>query len=790
MTFRPIAKATLAAFLACSVLALGARAETDVKKPASAAASQERPASASANQKKPTTAAKAPKKTVVAAAKLRKAVPMPRPRPVQIAAISRHPTKPIPSAAPILSASLAPMQLTPTATVRTAPIPGALIANAPIPTAESPEPARRPAPLVASPSTTASADDIATVKKAADLVRNGKTDEATKVEKSISDPFARKLVEWLVLRTDDGAGFDRYAAFIFANPSWPSIALLRKRAEGALWEERRDPATVRAFFAAARPVSAKGRLALARALLAAGGRQEAENLVREAWHQDAMSREMESMAIEAFGEFLTPADHQIRMDRRLYADDAEAGLRAAARLGGNALAIARARAAVIEKSANANALLEAVPAEARNDPGYMLSRIQWLRRNDKLDEAAQLMLAAPRDPAVIHDVDEWWTERRVLVRKLLDDDAQAAYRMARDGAAPIKENYRADQQFTAGWIALRFLHDPATALGHFARIAQGVANPITLARAGYWQGRALEALGRRDEARTHYEAAARFTTAYYGQIARARLGLGEIALNPPPQPSREKRAALLNLEVVRAAELLYAVDAPDLVAPMVQDLAERADDVGALVVLAELAQQHHDARSMLLIGKTVLGRGFSFDHFAFPDVGVPKFAAITREVVDRSVIYAIVRQESAFNAKVASSANAQGLMQIMPGTGRAIAKKFRVNFDKQKLAHDPAYNAQLGSAELGDLLQDYRGSYILTFAAYNAGRARVRQWLAQFGDPRDPKVDPIDWVEHIPFSETRNYVQRVMENMQVYRLRLGGSAQLMIEADLRRGGEN
>ena len=679
------------------------------------------------------------------------------------------------------------MQLGPTATIPAAPIPGALIANAPIPTAEPPERARVPSRLVAAPPTTASAEDIAAVKKAADFIRGGKTDEATKVEKSISDPLARKLVEWLVLRTDDGAGFDRYATFIFANPSWPNVALLRKRAEGALWEERRDPGTVRAFFAAARPVSAKGRLALARAMLAVGDRQEAESLVREAWRQDAMSREIESMAVEAFGEFLTPADHKTRMDRRFYAEDAEAGLRAAARLGGNELAVARARAAVIEKSGNAKALLEAVPIEARNDPGYMLSRIQWLRRNDKLDEAAQLMLSAPRDPAVIHDVDEWWTERRVLVRKLLDDDAQAAYRMAREAATPIKENYRADQQFTSGWIALRFLNDPTTALGHFSRIAQGIANPITLARAGYWQGRALEALGRRDEARTHYEAAARFATAYYGQLARARLGLGEIALNPPPQPSKEKRAALLNLEVVRAAELLYAVDAPDLVAPMVQDLAERADDVGVLVVLAELAQQHRDARSMLLIGKTVLARGFSFDHFAFPDVGVPKFASIGGQV-DRSVIYAIVRQESAFNAKVASSANAQGLMQIMPGTGRAIAKKFGVRFDAQKLAHDAGYNAQLGSAELGNLLQDYRGSYLLTFAAYNAGRARVRQWLAQFGDPRDPKVDPIDWVEHIPFSETRNYVQRVMENMQVYRLRLGGGSQLMIEADLRRGG--
>ncbi len=779
MTFRPIAKATLAALAALSALTVDASAATEAKKPASATTQPKKPAKAALA--KPASA-----KPATVAAKTRKTIPLPRPRPV-LTARSASPTRVMASAAPIVSASLAPMALAAPETVPTARIPGAMIATAPIPTAEPPAPRQVP-PMVA-PATATSAEDLAVVKKAADLVRHGKTNEATTLEKSISDPLARKLVEWLILRGDDGdAGFNRLAAFVSANPSWPSLALLRKRAEGALWEEKRDAATVRAFFATARPASAKGRLALAGALLAAGERADAQALVRETWRQDAISRDVESMAIEAFGDLLTRADHKARMDRRLYADDSEAGLRAAQRLGANEVAIAKARIAVTDKGGNAKALLDAVPAEVRNDPVYVLSRIQWLRRNDKAADAAQLMLEAPREAALANDVDEWWSERRLIARKLLDaDDAQGAYRIARDAAIPVKENARAELHFTAGWIALRFLNDPSTALAHFARISQGVSNPITLARGSYWQGRAYEAMGRRDESRSHYETAARFTTAYYGQLARARLGLGEIALNPPPQPSREKRAALLSLEVVRAAEILYAIDAKDFVAPMVQDLAEKAQDVGALVVLAELAQSHHDARAMLLIGKTVLGRGFSFDHFAFPNVGVPKYASLTREV-DRSVVYAIVRQESAFQAKVASAANAQGLMQIMPGTGRALAKKFGLAFDRKRLGQDPVYNAQLGSAELSDLLQDYRGSYIMTFAAYNAGRGSVKKWVAQYGDPRDPNVDPVDWVERIPFSETRNYVQRVMENMQVYRVRLGGGPQLMIDADLRRGG--
>lgn len=759
MTFCPTAKAALAALAALCLIASTAGA-APAKKPAKAAS----PPKAAAQSKK-----------ITIAAKPKKSVPLPRPRPVHLAAVGRQA---LASAEPVL-ADAPPLAIIPAEPARAAIGPVAMLATAPAPETGS---------AIAAPRGAISGEDLATVKKATELVRRGKTDEATQLEKSISDPLAKKLVEWLVLRNEDpSAGFNRYMAFIGANPGWPSLGLLRKRAEGALWEERRDQATVRAFFARQEPISAKGRLALARVLLASGEHNAAQRLVRDTWRQDALSRDVEAQVLETFGELLTRADHKARMDRRLYAGDNEAGLRSAQRLGGADIAIAKARIAVNERADGARALLEAVPAESRNDPGYIFSRVQWLRRNNKLAEAAELLLTAPRDAAVLHDCDEWWTERRVIARKLLDaEDYQTAYRVARDAAPPVKENARAEQQFTAGWIALRFIEDPAAALKHFLHIGDGVSNPITLARAGYWQGRALEALGRERDARGRYEAAARFATAYYGQLARARLGVGELAINPPPRPSAEKRASLLALEVVRAAEMLYAVDARDLVAPMVQDLAERAEDVGALVVLGELAQSHQDARAMLLIGKTLLARGFSFEHFAFPNVGVPKYASVTREI-DRSVVYAIVRQESAFQAKIASSANAQGLMQIMPGTGRALARKFGLPFDSRRLATDPVYNAQLGSAELSSLLQEYRGSYIMTFAAYNAGRGSVKKWLALYGDPRDPKVDPIDWVERIPFSETRNYVQRVMENMQVYRVRLGGSSRLMIEADLRKG---
>jgi soluble lytic murein transglycosylase len=219
---------------------------------------------------------------------------------------------------------------------------------------------------------------------------------------------------------------------------------------------------------------------------------------------------------------------------------------------------------------------------------------------------------------------------------------------------------------------------------------------------------------------------------------------------------------------------------------MVSDLADRAVDPAALLGLAEVTTRHQDARATLLLGKAALGRGLPFEQYAFPNFGIPAFASVAPEL-DRSISYAIVRQESEFNQRDASPAKAVGLMQVTPDAGRDTAKRFGVKYDWHRMVNDPVYNSQMGAAELSGLLQDYRGSYILTFAGYNAGRGRVREWIERFGDPRDPKVDPIDWVERIPFSETRNYVQRVMENFQVYRVRFGNGPRLTIEADLRRG---
>jgi soluble lytic murein transglycosylase len=646
-------------------------------------------------------------------------------------------------------------------------------------------PARSAPQLAMAASATTSPLDLAAVKQAIELSHRGRQDEATSAAGSIADPLARKLVEWVILRSDEATlDFPRYAAFLAANPSWPGIVFLRRRAEAALWQQQAAPRAVIEFFKNERPYTAKGRFALARALLAEGDRAGAQAAVRDAWHKDGFSADVEAQARIMFADLISVADDKARMDARFDAEDDDAGLRAARQLGAIESAIAKARAAVINKSSKAKALLDAVPAAARHDAGYMFSHIQWLRRTDKIVEAAQWMLAAPREAERLGDLDQWWVERRLIARKLLDiGDVKAAYEVANGAAAPVNENYRAEQQFTAGWIALRFLREPAAALAHFARIAEGIANPITLARAYYWQGRATEALGRGAEARAYYETAARYPTAYYGQLARARLGIEAVTLRTLPEPTPEHR----RLEVARALEILYAIDERDLAALLAAELGDKATDVAALTTAAEIATQHNDARATLLIGKGAVGHGLPLERYAFPDFGVPNYQQIGPEV-ERCVVYSIVRQESAFNPRVISSANAIGLMQVTPAAGRDTAKRFNVSFDRQRLLADVAYNAQLGTAELGNDIATWRGSYILAFVAYNAGPRRAREWIEQYGDPRNPKVDPIDWIERIPISETRNYVQRVIENMQIYRARLGNDPRLLIEADLHRGG--
>ena len=614
--------------------------------------------------------------------------------------------------------------------------------------------------------------DLAATKQAIELVRQGKPSDATLIATLIGDPVAQKLVEWTLLRHPESeVRFERYTAFIRANPNWPSIPLLRRRGEAKLWQDRRDAATVRRFFSEEQPTSTLGRLAFARMLKAEGDQAGTAREVRTVWRSAELSAELEATLLDEFRDELTRGDHAARMDWRISAKDFTAATRAAKRLGVGEVAIVKACTAAEADTTKAGALLDAVPSEARGDMGFALCRLHWLVRRNEFAAAAMLVLTASPEELQRQDTDEWWRERRLLARGLIDlGDSKTAYRVVCEAALPANPYYRAEFHFMAGWIALRFLDDPAVALTHFAHVDEGSADPIVRARAAYWRGRAAEAAGQLEEMRAEYEAAVRYPTTYYGQLARTRLGLGEIAL-PDPRPETMHDMAR---ELLHVADILYAIGERDLVASFVTDLANESGDADTIGALGQLTAQHNDARAMLLIGKTALARGLAMDQYAFPDIGVPPYSPIGPPL-NLSVVYSIVRTESAFDQRDKSPAKAVGLMQVTPEAGRDTAKRFGVAYDWNGLVSDPVYNTQMGAAEVAALLKEYRGSYIMTFAGYNAGRGRVKQWVAQHGDPRDPKVDAVDWVERIPLAETRNYVQRVMENLQVYRARFAAS---------------
>ncbi|WOH54944.1 lytic transglycosylase domain-containing protein [Bradyrhizobium sp. BWC-3-1] len=617
--------------------------------------------------------------------------------------------------------------------------------------------------------------DLAALKDAIDLARKGKTEDASAARDRIADPAGQKLADWFMLRhSESTANFKRYAAFLAANPDWPSSALLRRRAEARLWQEKANAATVHKFTMD-RPTSAKGKFALARVLMTEGDSDRAARLVRDAWRTDELSERSEEDSYQAFRDLLTAEDHRARMDKRLGAKDYAGARRAAKRLGEDALAIVKACAAVTGKASKAKDYLEDISAEARRDLGYVLCRAQWHLQNDRIDDAAEVILAAAPDTMAAQDTDAWWRERRLLARKLLDQGKfKTAYDLVRSAAVPAMEVYRADYHFMCGWIALRYLDDPKAAMTHFAAIDEGSANPIALSRAHYWRGRAAEAMNAPADARLSYQAAARYPTAYYGQLARARLGLDRIELRAPSPVLAAVDAPPAD-ERVRAADMLYGVGERDMVFYFAEDFAKESTDVAALEALGELAGRRNDARVMLEVGKSALARGLALDHYAFPTIGIPEHKQVA-PAIDPSVIYSVARTESSFDQRDKSAANAVGLMQVTPEAGRDTAKRFGLTYDWDKMVSDPVYNTQMGAAELSALMSEYRGNQIMTFAGYNAGRGRVREWVQARGDPRDPKVDPVDWVERIPLSETRNYVQRVIENVLVYRARFEASS--------------
>jgi soluble lytic murein transglycosylase len=376
-----------------------------------------------------------------------------------------------------------------------------------------------------------------------------------------------------------------------------------------------------------------------------------------------------------------------------------------------------------------------------------------------------------------------WREIDDAARRALSrGQVKVAYKLAIQHGAKDGTAF-AEGEWLAGWIALRFLHEPKTAYAHFTRLHGGVGSPISKARAAYWAGRAAEELKKKEDARSWYAEAAQLPTTYYGQLAAQRSGQrGPLHFPAMPEPTGQQAADYAKRELVQVVQQLHEIDQADRAKSFLLRLVDLAKTPVEHRLTAELAASLGRNDLMVATAKASRLDGVEMVDQLYPVVSVP-----AGDRPEAALTLAIIRQESAFQSDALSSAGALGLMQLMPATAKSVAARIGLPYSKPRLTSDPTYNMMLGRAYLGQLIEDYGGSYVLAIAGYNAGPKRVSEWIGQNRDPRMKSVDAVDWVESIPLSETRNYVQRVLENVQVYRNRIGGTQiALSIEQDLKR----
>lgn len=607
-------------------------------------------------------------------------------------------------------------------------------------------------------------DQVASIRAALAAAEKSDWVQAQQRAQQSGVPLAVKLIDWMEMRRMGARqSFDQIAAFIAANPNWPSQDALKRRAEEAMDGGVSDVA-VRAWFQASPPRTPDGATRYALALLSAGDKAGAEKVARQAWVNLNFQPGTEADFYNKFSTLLRAEDNAARLDRLVW-DGQDAAARTMfpyVEPDQRAAADLRLRMRRGDKTAESATLN--LPPALQNSPGILFERVRLARQANADDLARAILFAVP--PGAPRP-EIWWNERAILARRALTQgNITDAYKIAANHGLSDGAAY-AEAEWLAGWIALRYLNDPDTAKRHFDAMGARVTTKVSRARAGYWSGRASEAAGRPDEASAAYNSVARHSLTFYGQLAAARAGLSEPNM-AEPVPTAQERQAFDKNELTRVVRLLREVGRPDLTDHFLDRLDDTAQSAGEQSLAVSLA--HEVVRPEVAVR---LARRAKRDDAIFLTYGYPTAAMPSGGGPEQALVNATIRQESAFNPQAVSSAGARGLLQLMPGTAKHVAQMLKVPYALQKLTSDTDYNLKLGRAYMDKQVEDFSGSYILAVAAYNAGPGRVRQWLRTYGDPRDAEVDVIDWIESIPFNETRDYVQRVLEGVQVYRWRLG-----------------
>jgi soluble lytic murein transglycosylase len=626
--------------------------------------------------------------------------------------------------------------------------------------------------------------------RAVELAGKGHYNDARDLAERSGDAVAVTLVEWLYLKdTGSKASPRRLSGFLSRHPDWPQAQALERAAERSLYKGRYDASEVLAFFGERKPETAEGMLALARAKLAAGDRESARLWAGRGWRMTESDAAVENQVLSEFGPLLGAAEHKARLWSKIVAQETNAAIRVAKRISADHVAAAKAAQLLIRNASGAKKSVGQLSAAMRSEPAMLYALAYYHRDAQRYNDAAAVLLKMPRDHAKLYNPEEIWTERRLVARGLLARNNKKHWANAQKIAAAhgFKSGPNAvEGEFLAGWIALRYLNDPGAALIHFKNLAAVTTSRTDRARANYWLGRTYAELGQRELAQAAFGDAAVHSTVYYGQLARDAIGQGSRPIRVSEvKPSQTVRSQVAGDELIRAFRLLARAGREGEMGMFLWPIAKRFKTEEEMSAAASIVWDNGGPFMAVRLAKAASSYGIDIDHWGYPVRAMPAWTPMGPKV-EKALVYALTRQESEFNAEAGSHAGAKGLMQLMPGTAKLISRQYKLKYNP-KLLTDPSYNARLGAAHLGDLVKEFKGSYILSLVAYNAGPRRSLEWMRRYGDPRAKGVDAIDWVETIPFTETRYYVQKVLQNMHVYRSRLEPSSMRGMTADLLRG---
>ena len=603
-------------------------------------------------------------------------------------------------------------------------------------------------------------DDIAHYRSAFYHAKKNQWRDAEIWASRASDPVLVDVIRWMRMKDDWRASFDDIQAFMETRSEWPSLDMLRRNAEDTMPDALKSGDVI-AHFSRWPPLTDRGVLRHIEALLETGRESEARAAVLDAWQQHTFRASPERAFLRKYGSWLQPESHRERVDRLIWQGDTAAARRILSRLDDDGLAaLGEARIRLKNREWGVDDAIARVPAHLRDDEALLFERVDWRLGRGRHDAALELVLRLPHD---ISQPDRWALQRlRIAGDLMARGDMARAYDVVADHRR-LHGAFHHRAEWLAGWIALRRLDDPVTALEHFSRFHDRVSRPISLARGAYWCARAAEASGDTALASDWFSRAAEHPQTFYGQLAAMRQGI-DITLPTPPVIARTATDEGLLLIVHRLTE----VREWRLAETFLQHMAREAESAEDLETIAATALDLDLPHAAVRVAKTAAAKGV-----VMPAAGYPVIALPETRGVDADLVLAVINRESEFNRRAISGSAAYGLMQLRLATARATAARLGVETSRELLLGNSRHNIRLGTAYLRRLIGNYRGSLVLALAAYNGGSGNVGQWIKRSGRPDDPHVDAIDWIESIPFRETRNYVQRVIEAMQVYRMLRG-----------------